>query len=74
MKVSFGVIEESSKAYLIDEVNGEGFYGTRFLWVPKSICKVSEYVATVNALGEPEKMGVRICEIADWFCFKNRIK
>lgn len=72
MKVIYGIEAETEKAYKICTQVGYAQNTTRYAWVPKSICKTEQYVATVNPFtNKPETYGTQIIEIADWWCFKN---
>lgn len=72
MKVEFAVERETENAYEICTHSGWVHSGTKFKWVPKSICKVEKVVSTVNPVtNEPETFSTRVIEIADWWCYKN---
>ena len=71
--LTFEIIKETEKAYFIQTKFGNCSNVEKFTWIPKSVCETTEYVATYNALNEPETYGKRIIKVAAWWARKNRI-
>lgn len=64
---------ETEKAYYVQIKDGECHNTMRFAWIPKSACKTQEYIATYNALNQPETYGKRVIKVAEWWAHKNKI-
>ena len=71
--VSLEIEKETDKAYYVRIKSGECSNVERYTWIPKSQCKIQEYVQTYNALMEPETYGKRIIALARWIANKNKI-
>ena len=74
MKLScdFRIEKETEKAIYAEVKTGECQNTTKFKWLPKSACKIQEFIQTVNAFGEPETYGKRVVEIEEWLANKIR--
>ena len=72
--VSLEIEKETEKAYFVQIKFGNCSNVEKYAWIPKSQCKIQEYVATYNALNEPETYGKRIIAIAQWLASKYKIK
>lgn len=68
----FRIEKETEKAVYVEVKLGECQNTTKYKWLPKSACEIQEFVATVNALGEPETYGKRVVEIEEWLARKIR--
>ena len=65
------VEKETEKAVLIDIATRN--FETKLVWVPKSACKIEEFVATLNpCTKEPETYRKRVVKIAPWLERKLR--
>ena len=59
------VEKETEKAVLIDIATRN--FETKLVWVPKSACKIEEFVATLNpCTNKPETYGKRVVKMAPW--------
>lgn len=71
MKVEFAVERETDKAVYVCTQAGYANNTTKYKWLPKSACKIEEFVQTVNqATNEPETYGKRVIEVADWLAYQ----
>ena len=67
MKVEFTVERETKKAVYVCTQQGYAPNTTRYKWLPKSACKIEEFVQTLNpATNEPATYGKRVIEVEDW--------
>ena len=73
IRLSFPIEKETEKAYYVQTKSGNCSNVERYAWIPKSACKVQEYVATYNALDEPETYGKTVVEVAEWWVIKNKL-
>ena len=71
--VALHIEKETEKAFYIQVKDGECHNVERFTWIPKSVCSTTDYVATYNALNEPETYDKMVTEIAEWWAYKNKI-
>ncbi len=67
LDVEFTVERETEKAVYVCIQEGYALNTTRYTWLPKSACKIEEFVQSVNPVtNEPQNYGKRVVEIADW--------
>lgn len=66
----FRIEKETGKAVYAEVKTGECQNTTKYKWLPKSACKIQEFIQTVNALGEPETYGKRVVAIEVWLLRK----
>lgn len=71
--VTFEIIKETEKAFYCCTQVGEAANTTYYHWIPKSVCEVKTFVATYNALGEPDRYAKTVTAVASWFLDKNHI-
>ena len=71
MKVEFVVERETDKAVYVCTQIGYANNTTKYKWLPKSACKIEEFVQTVNqATNEPETYCKVVIEVANWLAYK----
>lgn len=71
MLVDFLIERETEKAVYCEVKTGEARNTTKYAWLPKSACKIEEFVQTVNAVtGEPQTYGKRVIAVAKWLARK----
>lgn len=59
--------KETEKAVYVCTQQGYAGNTTRYTWLPKSACKIEEFVQTVNpATNKPQTYGKRVVAIAEW--------
>lgn len=68
----FRIEKETEKAVYAEVKMGWCHNTTRYMWLPKSACEFQEFVATVNALDEPETYGKRVVGVETWLMAKIR--
>lgn len=66
MEVSLDIIHETEKAYLVELQAGYALNTQKNTWIPKSVCKTREHVATTDYQGNPLTYGKRVSEIPEW--------
>lgn len=72
MRVSFVIDKETEKAFYCQVRLTHFDRPEDYRWIPKSVCRVEEFVATLNAAtNKPESYGKRVIEVADWWVKKN---
>ena len=73
IEVDYEVLEETTKAVCVCTQLGYAPNTTRFKWLPKSACKIEEFIQTLNqATNEPETYGKRVVEVASWLAKEIR--
>lgn len=66
MEVSLDIIHETEKAYLVELQAGYALNTQKNTWIPKSVCKTREHVATVDYQDRPLTYGKSVSEIPEW--------
>ncbi len=65
IEVSLGIIHETEKAYLVEIQAGYAPNTQKNTWIPKSVCKTREYVATTDYQDRPLTYGKSVSEIPE---------
>lgn len=66
VEVALDIVYETEKAYLVEIQAGYAPNTQKNEWIPKSVCKTREHVATTDYKGNPLTYGKRVSEIPEW--------
>lgn len=73
VSIHLEIVKETEKAVYCCTQVGEAFNTTYYKWIPKSVCEFRQFVATYNALGEPETYKTDVVAVKEWFANKEHL-